>query len=92
MRRPVRITFKRDRRHGYYRACGQSLFKIVIFRLAFCQSEPPSIVMNSDRDVIGIIKGDCTAIKSRCIKVPFRRSNLPNEFGKVVPVFWWSWS
>ena len=43
--------------------------------------------MNRDRDVIGIVEGRGTAIECGIVEVPFRRSNLPNEVGKVVPVF-----
>jgi hypothetical protein len=52
MRRSISITFEGNCGYGDDRTCGKPLFKIIVFRLAFSQSEPPSIVMDYDADVI----------------------------------------
>src|ERR1700681_3232796 len=47
----IGITFKGNGRHGDDRAFGKPLFKIVIFRLAFSQTEPPAVIMDHDADM-----------------------------------------
>ena len=87
MWRPIGITFKGNGRHGDNRAFGKSLFQIVIFRFAFSQGLPPAVIMDHDGDVIRIVEGRCTAIERGIIEVPLGRSELPDELGKIVPVF-----
>ena len=89
MRRTIGITFESNGGHGDERKFNKALFQIVIFRLAFGQSEPPPIIMDHDADVIRIIERRCAAIEGSIVKVPFRRSELPNELGKIMAV-WWS--
>ena len=43
--------------------------------------------MDHDADMIRIVEGRRAALKGGIIEVPFRRSELPDELGKVVPVF-----
>src|SRR2546427_5321827 len=43
--------------------------------------------MDHYADVIRIVEGCCTALERGIIEAPLRRSDLPNEFRKVVPVF-----
>src|SRR5262249_34458444 len=59
----------------------------VIFRLAFSQAEAPAVVMDDDVDVIWVVEGGCAALKRAIVEVPLRRSDLPDELGKIVPVF-----
>src|SRR5258708_26192284 len=63
------------------------LFHILIFRLAISQTKPPSVIVDDDADMIGIVEGCCATIKGGVIEVPFRRSNLPDELGKLLTVF-----
>src|SRR5260370_34033061 len=67
------------------RTFSEPLFQLVIFRLAFSQSEPPAIIMDHDADMIRIVEGRCAAIERGIVEVPFWRSDLPNELSKVVP-------
>jgi hypothetical protein len=83
----IGITFKGNGGHGDDRAFGKPLFQIVIFRLALSQTEPPTVIMDHDADVIRIVEGRCTPIERRIIEVPLRRRKLPNELRKVVAVF-----
>ena len=68
-------------------AFGKPLFEIVVFRLAFSQSDPPAVIMDHDGDVIRVVEGRRGAIERGIIEVPFRRSELPNQLRKIVPVF-----
>jgi hypothetical protein len=43
--------------------------------------------MDYDADVIRVVEGHCGALERGIIEVPLRRSDLPNELRKVVPVF-----
>ena len=67
--------------------CGKPLFQIVVFRLAFGQTEPPAVVVDDDGDVIRIVEGRRAAIERGVVEVPLRRSELPDELRKIVPVF-----
>src|SRR5580765_5254463 len=87
MRRTIGITFKSNGGHSDDGSFGKPLFQIVIFRLAFSESEPPPIVMDHDADVIRIVEGCCAALERGIIELSLRRSDLPDELGKVVPVF-----
>ena len=83
----IGITFKGDGGHGDDRTFGKPLFQIVIFRLAFSQAEPPAVIMDHDGDVIRVVEGRRAAIERGIVEVPLRRSELPDELRKVVPVF-----
>ncbi len=87
MRCAVYITFKGDCGHVDDRSVGEPLFQIVIFRLTFSQAEPPAVIMNHDVDMIRVVEGRRAAIECGIIEIPLRRSDLPNELSKIVPVF-----
>src|SRR5260370_15006171 len=50
----VGITFHCYGGHGDDRTFGQPLFQIVIFRFAFSETLPPAVIVDQDRDVVGI--------------------------------------
>ena len=52
MRSAIGISFESDCWYADYRAYSKSLFQFVIFRLAFCETQSPSIVMAHNRDMI----------------------------------------
>jgi hypothetical protein len=81
------VVLKGNGRHGDDRNLGKLLFQIVVFRLAFSQPEPPAIIMDDDGNVVRIVEGRRTAIERGVVEVPLRRSELPNQLRKVVPVF-----
>src|SRR5450755_3662356 len=83
---PIGIAFQGDRRHGDGRSCGEPLFQLVIVRLTCSQSEPPAIIMDHDADMIRIVEGRGAALEGGLVEVPFGRSELPDEPGKVAPV------
>ena len=75
---PIGIAFKSNRGHGDVRTFGEPLFQLVIFRLAFSQSEPPAIIMDHDADMIRIVEGRGAALEGGIVEVPLWRSDLPN--------------
>ena len=87
VRRTVGITLKGDGGHRNDRRLGKPLFQIVIFRLAFGEAETPAVIVDHDGDVIRVVEGRRRAIERGIIEVPLRRSKLPDELRKVVPVF-----
>src|SRR5262245_50073303 len=87
MRRAIGVTFESNGRHGYDGTFRKSLFQIVELRFAFGEVEPPAVVMDRDSDVIRIVEGRRAAIECGVVEVPLRRSGLPDQLGKVVPVF-----
>ena len=74
MRCAVGITLKGDGGHPDHRKFGKSLFQIVIFWLAFSETEPPAVIVNDDGDMIGIVKGRSAAIEGGIVEVPLWRS------------------
>src|SRR6202158_3543274 len=82
----IGITLHGNGGHGDHRTFAKPLFQIVIFRLAFSQAEPPAVIMDHDADMIRVLEGGRAAIERGVIELPLRRSDLPNEFCKVVPV------
>src|SRR5262245_10423049 len=86
-RRTVGITLKGNRRYGDHRKFRKPLFQIIVLRFAFSQSEPPPVIMDDDTDVIRIVERCGTALECGVTEPPLRRSDLPNELRKVVPIF-----
>jgi hypothetical protein len=82
----ISIPFKGNGGHGDDRAFGKPPFQIVIFRLAIGQAKPPAVIVDDDLDMIWIVEGRGAAIEGGIIEAPLRRSQLPDELGKVVPV------
>src|SRR5918995_4391496 len=86
VRSAVRIAFERDGRHPDGGESGEPSFQIVVLRLAFSESEPPTVVMDHDADVIRVIESGRAAIERGVIELPLRRGELPDELRKIAPV------
>jgi hypothetical protein len=86
VRRSICITFQGDRRYRDGRNIGKALFQIVILRLALRHADPPSVVVDRNGDVVGVVEGFSGSIEGGVIKVPVRRRELPDELRKVVCV------
>src|SRR5215831_19236463 len=87
MWRAIGVTFHRDRRHTDNGTLCQPRLKLVILRLAVSETDAPTVVVNYDLDVIRIIESGGRTIEGRVVELPGRRSLLPDELVKVVPVF-----
>ena len=85
--RTIGITFKGDRRHGDDRTFGKPILQIIVLRVAFGQADSPAVVMDHDGDVVRVVERRRGAIERGIIELPPRRSDLPNELGKIAPVF-----
>src|SRR5262249_61183306 len=83
----VGVALECDCRDRNFRSLRKPPFQIVVFCIAFGEAEPPAVIMNDDRDVIRIVKGGGAAVERGIVEVPFRRSELPDQFGKIAPVF-----
>ena len=66
--------------------CGKPLFERVVFCFAFGKALPPAIIVNHDRDVIRVVEGLCAALEGRVIEIPLRRSELPDQLGKLAAI------
>src|SRR6516164_5209173 len=87
MRCTIGVTFKSNGGHADDRAFRKPPFQIVILPLTLSESEPPSIIMDDDGDVIRILEGRRAAIERRVVEIPLRRNRPPNELRKVVQIF-----
>src|SRR5262245_61322754 len=62
-------------------------FQIVVFPFALGEAEPPAVIVDRDRDMIGIVECFRAAIEGGVVKLPLRRRELPDQLREVVTVF-----
>src|SRR5438309_2330092 len=72
MWRAIGITLERNRGHSNVGTRGKARFQFVILGLAFGQAKSPSIVVNDNAYMIGIVQRGCTPHKRSLVDVPFR--------------------
>src|SRR5918995_1908562 len=87
VRSAIRIALECNGRHLNGGEFGEPLFELVVLRLALSESEPPTVVMDDDADVIRVVEGRRAAIERGVIEVPLRRGELPDELREIAPVF-----
>src|SRR5260221_3156491 len=87
VRRAVGVAFKRNGRYSDEWPSGKLLFQPVIFPLSFCYPHPPAVIMDNYRDMVGVCEKRRRAIERLIIKIPLRRSRLPNEVFKLLARF-----
>src|SRR5262249_28119401 len=87
VRRAVGVTLHGDGGHGNYRSCRKLLFQRVEFGFAFCEAQPPAVVMDDNGNVVWIVEGRGAAIEGSVVELPVGRSELPNQLRKLAPVF-----
>jgi hypothetical protein len=56
MRRAIGIAFHGNRGHSNDRGVSKPLLQFVILDFAFSQAETPTIIVDRDRDMIGILE------------------------------------
>src|SRR6185369_5769487 len=86
MRSPVGVTFKGDRRHIDKRRLGKSLLEFVKPHLALGDAEPPTVIVDHDVYVIGIVERSDTAFEGGIVEAPSRRRCLPDQPGEFAPI------
>lgn len=75
----VGVAFHGDGRHGDDEALGELLFQIVVFRFAFGETEPRTVVVDHDRDMIRIVECLRAAIERSIVKIPIQGGDLPDQ-------------
>src|SRR5262245_38214174 len=83
----IGVAFKGDCGHCDDWTFGKSLFKVVIFPLAFSQADALPVIMDDDTDMIRVIEGRCAAVERSVIEIPFWRSEAPDELVEIMTVF-----
>jgi hypothetical protein len=68
MRRAVGIALEGDGGNRDHRELGEPSFEAVVLRLAFDKTEPPTVVVNDDGDVVRIVEGRCAAIEGGVVE------------------------
>src|SRR5215475_13454152 len=86
MRSSISVALKRDCRQIDYWPFRQPSFKLVVFTFAFRKAEAPTIVMNNDGHVIGIVERNRSTFEGSIIETPFGRSQLPNKLVEIAPI------
>jgi hypothetical protein len=57
-------------------ALERAFFQVIISRFTVSPPKPPSVVVDHNGNVVGIVEGLCTTIKGGVVKLPFRGSEL----------------
>ena len=86
MRGAVGVAFEGDGRHGDDGRLGQSALQRVVLRLAVAQADPPAVVVDHDRHVIGVVERGGAALERGVVEVPLRRGRPPDEPRELAPV------
>ncbi|SFQ25796.1 hypothetical protein SAMN05216176_102156 [Nitratireductor indicus] len=83
----VRVAFHRDCGDGNHGPSRKPSFESVVLSLPFGKSQPPSIVVNGDRNTIRIVESNCRPVEGRLIEGPWRGGRLPNQLRERVGMF-----
>src|SRR5271170_2023801 len=78
----VGISFEGDGGNADIRSCGDLLFEVVVFLLAFGQIDSPAVIVYRDIDMVRVLERGRAAIERGIIEVPLRRGRLPDQFSK----------
>ena len=70
-RRAIGISLHRDGRHGDNREFGKALFQGVKLRPPYARTQPPTVIVNRDGNMIWIIEGGRAAIERGIIELHF---------------------
>ena len=76
MRGAIGVALQGDGRHCDDRISGKPLFQIVVFWLAFSQSLSPAIIIDDDRNVIGVFEGHRRTIERNDLNAARISANL----------------
>ena len=87
MGRAVGVALERDRRArvmtGRFR---EPLLELGVLGLAVGQPEPPAVVVDHDRDVVGVVERRRAALEGGVVEVPLRRRGPPDQLRELAPV------
>ena len=79
VRRAIGIPLHRDGRHGDDWEFGKPLFQGVELRLPLRETQPPTVVVNRDGYMIGMVEGGHAAIERGIVELPLRRGGFPDQ-------------
>src|ERR1700733_4534393 len=68
----VGVPLQGDGGDGDSRKAGQLPLQVVVSRLSRGQAEPPAVIVDHDRDVVGIVEGGRAACECGVVKSPLR--------------------
>ena len=85
--RAVEVTCDRNCWNRDHWAREELLIEMIVFWLTLSETQPPTIIVNHDIDVIWVFERLRRAMEGRVVEVPFGRSHLPNEPVEIVSVF-----
>src|SRR5438874_1932457 len=75
----VGVTLEGDRRDANERTCSELPLQIVVLRLTVGETEPPTVVVDHDADMIRVVERLCRPFERRVVKPPGGRRRLPDE-------------
>src|SRR5205807_1725411 len=87
VRSTISIALKCNRGHGDVRCFSEPFFQIVILRFTVSQPKPPAVVVYHDADMIRVVQGRGATLERGIIEIPSWGGGLPDEPGKLAPVF-----
>src|ERR1700759_1560572 len=86
MRRAVGVAFHGDGWYGDDGRLRELLLEFVELRIAFGKCLPPAIIVDDDRDMVGIVEGRRAAGEGGVVEMPLRRGELPDQPVELVAV------
>ncbi len=86
MRCAIGVTFQRDRRDRDEGKFRKPALVVVIFGFAFGKCQPPAVIMDGDRHVVGIVKRGSGTIEGFVGEFPGRGGRLPDQANEVAGI------
>src|SRR5690242_3758118 len=79
VRRTVGVTLHGNCRHRDRRGCRKRRFGRFVAWLALSEAQPPAIIVDDNRDMVGVVEAAGRAFVSRIVEMPLGRGGLPDQ-------------
>src|SRR5262245_10941315 len=79
MRGAVGVALQGDGRHRDLRSAGESGLHLVILGFAFGEAETPTVVVDHNCHMVGIVESGSTALERSVVERPFRGRSSPDQ-------------
>src|ERR1700751_3800821 len=86
MRRAGCVPLPRDGWHVDDRTQSELLVQVIEFAFTIGEAETPTIVVDRDCHMIGVVKSCRAPIEGGVVKLPLRRGELPNQLCEVTGI------